>query len=200
MNKKDTKRFPLTQSGVKYAILKTFYDDKIVVSFQFRDNMLFHGETFSEITLLNFVAKSYANSCLTLFKKLTEYNPQETNSIKNESISYRYLPAMFTFRHYLELRLKTLYMVLKKQSFNFDHNLSALLGELKESGFNSNVFDEPIKFIENYEKGNDEYFRYLITKNFQCTKKLEIPMFQFDKIKSIIQDIEKVYDEIELTY
>lgn len=171
-----------------------------MVKFQFNDNIFYQGRTFSEITLLNFVTKSYANSCLTLFKKLTEYNPKDLDNIKNTNIAYRYLPAMFTFRHYIELRLKTLYMILAKQSFTFNHNLSALLKEVKEAGFDKNVFDEPIKFIDKYEKHNDEHFRYLITKEFQCTKKLEIPMFQFDKIKKFIQDIEKVYDEIELKF
>ena len=115
MNDKSIKRFNLTQKGVKYALLKTFYNKKIVINFQFSDNFFFQGKTFSEITLLNFVAKSYANSCLTLFKKLTEYNPGE-----------------------------------------LDNNKS--------------------------------------------TQKIEIPLFQFDKIKDFIQNIKKVYDEIELKF
>lgn len=41
-----------------------------------------------------------------------------------------------------------------------------------------------------FEKGYDEFFRYLISKNFIGCKSLNMPMHDFKKIKNYITSIE----------
>ncbi len=97
----------------------------------------------------------------------------------------------------MELKLKYLYMHFANESFNVNsHSLSDLLRELKDKGFSNNVFDEPIAYIESLEviqnnrSYSDAYFRYLVDKNIICQESLEIPMFEFSKIRTFIADIE----------
>lgn len=144
----------------------------------------------SDIRLLDFLAVSYAESCLTLLKRLNEFNGEDLLA-SLESRAYRYLPAMFCFRHYLELRLKYLYLKIMKTQFDSNYDLIELLGMIKQNGFNLNVFDEPIKFIDQTEKNRIEHFRYLITQEYVDADQLEIPADEFDKIKSYITTIEQ---------
>ena len=144
----------------------------------------------SDIRLLDFLAVSYAESCLTLLKRLNEFNGEDLLATL-ESRTYRYLPAMFCFRHYLELRLKYLYLKIMKTQFDSNYDLIELLGMIKQNGFNLNVFDEPIKFIDQTEKNRTEHFRYLITQEYVDADQLEIPADEFDKIKSYITTIEQ---------
>jgi len=89
-------------------------------------------------------------------------------------------------------------MYYAKESFNVNsHTLSILLNELKDNGFKSDVFDEPIAYIESLERINDShsngdfYFRYLIGKDMICQESLKIPMFEYSKIKTYITNIER---------
>ena len=190
-------RKPLQEKGLAGAIHKTYSTDKITVDFHFVDNTILGKiENFSEKTVIDFVANSYYKSCLTLLAEVKKYVPTDKKS-KMDACAYRYLPAMYCFRHYLELKLKYLYMCYANESFNVTcHTLSDLLNELKAKGFSSNVFDEPISYIEALEKikngqvKEDSYFRYLINKKMVCQESLEIPMYEFSKIKNYITDIE----------
>ena len=189
---KPVKRFPLKAQGLWGGIQRCYRKKDMSIVFKFNDN-IFNSETFSEITLLNFVAQSYADSCLTLLLRMEGYNI-DASARENNFCSTRYLPAMFCFRHYLELKLKCLYMVLTRQSFDFNHKLNMLLEEVKQKGFSNNVFDEPINYIENIENGDEAFFRYLISTKFDCVDEINIPMFEFKRIKNFIIDIEQAYN------
>lgn len=142
------------------------------------------------IRLLDFVAVSYAESCLTLIKRIKEYDDEDLLSA-NASKAYRYLPTMFCFRHYLESRLKYLYMEIMREQVNPNYDLTDLLDAIKQNGFYLNIFDEPIKFIDQTEKNRVEYFRHLLAEKFADADQLEIPNYEFDKIKGYITNIEK---------
>ena len=189
LNKKTKERKQLSEYGRFERYCATYNQNSIDLTFRINDKQL-NKQTFSEVALLNFVAKSYAESSLTLLKYVNEYKFEDSYFIKNNR-SARYLPAMFCFRHYIELKLKCIYMTLTGTQFNTnEHSLSKLLEEIKEAGFELNVFNEPISFIENIENDDTSYFRYLISSKFDCVDKLNIPMFQFDKIKNYILEIE----------
>ena len=91
--------------GCYKAILREYFEDEMCINFRFYDNLILGKETYSVITLLDFVAKSYADSCLTLFRRLEDYDFNNMPT-QNNNISLRYLPAMFCFRHFIELKLK----------------------------------------------------------------------------------------------
>lgn len=194
---KSSIRQPLQERGLAGAIHKTYSTDKITVDFNFVDNTILGNiENFSEKTVINFVANSYYKSCLTLLAEVKKYVPTDKYN-KMDACAFRYLPAMFCFRHYVELKLKLLYMHYANESFNvLCHTLSDLLNELKAKGFSLDVFDEPISYVESLEKiknsqvNGDSYFRYLIDKHMVCQESLEIPMFEYSKIKNYITDIE----------
>ena len=44
--------------------------------------------------------------------------------------------------------------------------------------------------------GNEEFFRYLISKNFVCCESLPMPMHDYKKIKNYITDIEKCVKKV----
>lgn len=143
-----------------------------------------------DIRLLDFVARSYAESCLTLIKRIKELEDADSLSM-NEAKAYRYLPTMFCFQHYLEVRLKYLYMEITRTQVDTNYNLTDLLDAIKQNGFYLNIFDEPIKFIDQIEKNRIEHFRHLITEKFAGADQLVIPNYEFDKIKGYITNIEK---------
>lgn len=198
-------RKSLNEVGVGGAISTTYKENQIEIDFRVKGHPLGidDSEQFSEKTVLDFVVRSYASSCLTLLKRMENYKDAETYHDMNEC-ALRYFPALFCFRHYLELKLKYLYMCYTNQTFNIaSHNLMDLHSELKEVGFNHNVFDKPIQYIKdreyymNVSDGDASVFRYLIKRDFQCKEKLIIPMSEFTTIKDFILDIEH-YTEIML--
>ena len=191
---KNTLRSPLKERGVDGAIRSRYAEDKMIVDFHFTDSTILPDtENFSEKTVVYFVARSYYKSCQKLLKQVNKYKPSDRYR-QMDDCAYRYLPAMFCFRHYLELKLKYLYMFYADESFNVNsHSLSELLEELKEKGFDGDVFDKPVAYVESLENshGNgDLYFRYLLNKNLECPDSLEIPMFELSDIRQFITDIE----------
>ena len=190
MSKKKKDKYVLKTEGVYKALSKTCFENVVIMNFKFFDDFIYDGETFSEITVLDFVAKSYAESCLTLLSKVDTYQFDDTHSSVNYT-TYRFLPAMFCFRHYLELRLKCIYMEINFTSFETSHNLIDLYNDIKEHSLDFKVFEEPINYINQFENGNEEFFRYLISKNFVCCESLPMPMHDYSKIKKYISSIEK---------
>ncbi len=170
--------------------LYILYDEK-EINIPIKSNVeALKNETFNKVALQNFVAQSYAESCLTLLQRVDNYVISDSN-LKKHSCALRYFPAMFCFRHYLELKLKYLYMRLTDKEFDTNsHKLSELLNEVKHEGFKYNVFDEPVKYVEDIEEGPD-YFRYIMNKALDCSaNNLKISVFQFDKIREYITEIE----------
>ncbi|MBR3864450.1 MAG: hypothetical protein IKJ19_04995 [Clostridia bacterium] len=189
MSKKNKDRYVLKAEGVYKALSKTCFENVVTMNFKFFDDFIYDGETFSEITILDFVAKSYAESCLTLLSKVDTYQFDDTHSSVNYT-TYRFLPAMFCFRHYLELRLKCIYMEINFTNFETSHNLIDLYNDIKEHSLDFKVFEEPIKYVNQFENGYDEFFRYLIPKNFEYCESLSMPMHDFKKVKNYITSIE----------
>lgn len=194
-NKKERKK--LSETGIDGAKAITYDKDNMVIDFKVSNNFLgLDSESFSEKTVFDFVATSYASSCLTLLNRMKEYYNTEDYRRKDEC-SYRFLPAMFCFRHYIELKLKYLYMCYHGEEYSEIHNLRDLCDDLKkENHFNMGVFDEPIEYLEKIEKFipngkiEDSYFRYLANKNFQFQECLEIPFCDIEKIENYIREIE----------
>lgn len=190
-NVKQKTRHPIHQTGLWGGLLEEYDENEVNFCFRF-DLEQYNLKNFSEITELNFVAESYAHACLTLLNEVNKYSLESPN---NKKRIYHYLPAMFCFRHYLELRLKCLYMDLTKESFSMEHPLPKLLEEVKNAGYNMDSFDKAVEYISNLEKNDDSYFRYLISKSFKSVDKLTIPVHEFAKVKNWINKIEIDYND-----
>ena len=187
----------LNEVGVG-GMLTTYKESQVEIDFRTYGHPLGinDDEHFSEKTVLNFIAQSYASSCLTLLNQMKNYRIAETHKSMNDC-AMLYFPAMFCFRHYIELKLKYLFMCYTDKPFISSHNLSNLHEDLQKVGFNHKVFEKPIQYIMNQEyymemKDSDaSVFRYLIKQDLQCKEKLIIPMFEFDTIQTFITDIEQ---------
>lgn len=190
-------RKKLNEKGIEGAMAITYGEDRMIIDFKTPNGFLgMDGESFSEKTVFDFVATSYASSCLTLLSRMKEYYKAEDYR-KKDQCSYRFLPAMFCFRHYIELKLKYLYMCYHQEEYLGNHNLRKLCEDLKKDNlFDMGIFDEPIEYIEKIEKFipngkvDESYFRYLANKNFQFQEHLEIPFSDIEKIENYIREIE----------
>ena len=189
-NNKDRK--PLKEKGAHeyYARIepdRVIYDFRIPKAVEKEPQ-----EKVSEKNLLYFVALSYKHSCLKLLEQMRKY---DKNTDNYKSLAKYYLPAMFCFRHYIELELKLLYMDWHNEEFLHEHRLDKLLEDLeKNSTCNMSVFKAPLDYLAQLEQINNnpnvEFFRYLIDTNFVCKESIEIPMFEYDKILNFIVQIE----------
>lgn len=182
-DKKVRKKLKETGSGFYNITLKP---DKVEYNFRIGSGT---QESFSEKNVLNFVARSYKESCLNLLVQMKHYKKD------NEKLAMLYLPAMFCFRHYLELELKLLYMDWHNEEFWNTHDLNSLLEDLeKNNTCDMGAFRAPIDYITQLEQINNkqtvEFFRYLIDPQFNCKESIEIPMFELDKIFHFIGNIE----------
>lgn len=193
MSKQLKPRKNLSEIGTGfYRVTKK--SDKVIYAFRTKVKSLNNAiqENFSEKNVLYFVARSYKDSCLKLLQQMKSY---DNNITLSENLALLYLPAMFCFRHYLELQLKLLYMDWHKEEYCDSHDLNLLLENLeKNNTCNMSVFKEPIEYITKLEQINGksavEFFRYLINREFECKESIEIPMFEFDKIFHFIGNIE----------
>lgn len=194
-NSKKSKK-PLQEIGDD-AVKWEFFEEQFNINFNFKIKLENKTEKFSsEINLLDFVARSYAESSLTLSNKILNYSPNNSLvDIKYEA--YRFLPAMFCFRHSVELRLKYFYMLIKRESFDNKHSLSELLKILKDNHFQSDIFDKAIEFINNFEGNKDEHFRYLIDTSFNCEYKIEIKKSDIENVIKFVKEIEKEYPKLK---
>lgn len=186
MSKKQIARKPLKEKGLGFFNIK-LNDDKVIYNFHIGTGS---NESFSEKNVLNFVARSYKESCLRLLEQMKHYKKD------NEKLALLYLPAMFCFRHYLELKLKLLYLDWHNEEFWNTHDLNDLLDDLeKNSTCDMGTFRAPIDYITHLEQINNkqtvEFFRYLIDPQFNCKESIEIPMYEFDKIFNFIANIER---------
>lgn len=144
--------------------------DNTTVRFRFNVNLQDETtqENFSELNVLNFVVNSYKNSCLYMANIINK-----NQSKKRSELLSLYIPLNFCFRHYLELKLKLLYSDFTDETFLFDHSFSDLTKDLKNNAnYKANIFDAPIKYIENIEKGYPEHFRYLMHKDKTTKRKI----------------------------
>ena len=107
---------------------------------------------------------------------------------------------MFCFRHYLELKLKQLYIWCYGESFitdNDGHKLNKLLKDLqKDKNVKFEILRRAIDFIEEHEKfsfngeKDASYFRYLINKKFESEKSLTFRLSDIDKIKLYLTELD----------
>ena len=68
-SKNTLRRSPLKERGVDGAIRSRYTEDKIIVDFHFTDRTILPDtENYSEKTVVDFVARSYYKSCLTLMR------------------------------------------------------------------------------------------------------------------------------------
>ena len=108
-------------------------EDEVSVDFRFIGGLDGEDlENFSEQKILDYLATCYANSCLTLLSSLEKYTQTE-NLIEKRNIAYRYLPAMFCFRHFVELKLKGIYVEIKNEMPDFNHDLEKIKKIIEEN-------------------------------------------------------------------
>lgn len=193
---RDTSKKLLTECGIDGGLLYNLTDDKFEIQFEYYEDSEKDSKTFSEITLLEYVATSYWESCLTLFRRVEQYDLNKIISF-NRSCSYRFLPAMFCLRQYIELKLKCLYMLVNRTSFDNNHNLKELTSFIKEKGFSLNNFNVAINFVNKYEHNDAAFFRYMIDKNFKCTKKISMNMHMYNQIHDMILNMENEYNKVK---
>ena len=170
----------------------SFDNNKININFYNKE------QSFSEYSTLGYVVESYKNSCLLLVEKLEQCKNCSEGQIKY--LSTFYLPTMFCFRHYLELKLKQLYIWYYGESFRADkdgHKLNKLFDDLqKHPSVDLVCLKRAINFVEEREKisfteKNDiTYFRYLINKNFESEKSLTFTLSDIDEIKFHLTELD----------
>lgn len=185
MNNKTKKK--LNQSGNPNYYLVTDNKNESIVSFKYIEKYPdgSEQENFNPLNVIDFVAKSYQNSCLSLIEKINKGLTKDRRSL----ISL--LPLLFCFRHYIELKLKLLYADNKNEEFSTCHDLIKLKENLeRDCNYNADIFDEPINYIANLENGHNEHFRFLVTKDFTFTDKIIIPTNIGEKIFNYIHRIE----------
>lgn len=180
--------------GISYS------GDKNKVLIDFCDN---EKNESSELLEFKFVVDSYFESAFTLLNEVEKYVLAD-NFNKKKICLLKYLPAFFCFRHYVELKLKYLFMKDTGCSFNTkEHTLSNLLEELKnETGTSYAVFDRAITYIEKQEKivGNQKqtaYSRYLVDTNFNFSKNILIVLDDIKTMKTLLKEIEGRLDQVE---
>ena len=181
-----------TQNEGKYNAVKiTNIPDGTVLQFEYEVVTGMGIKTqFCELGELTYVAESYFRSSMKLLSNVDEIN--NSKDVKtNYNLSFYFLPAMFCFRHYVELKMKIIYLDLKKDKFIVAHDLHFLRDEIEALGLTKHCFDDAIALIDSYENGQDEFFRYLLSKDFVFTKDIKIPYHLKNKIENIYFTIEQ---------
>lgn len=179
-----------------------FYEDKIYIDFRVGNFPC------AELAVFEYVTASYKNAALLLLLELEKYDALDNKIYKQCSTTF-FLPAMFCFRHYIELKIKCLYMWYYKEGLLLDngknsHKLKELFEKLQKTSNNKfSVFTRAIDYIEKYEKfsidnkSNPSYFRYLTDKNYKFEEHLEIPISDTKIIKNFITEIEFRTEQIK---
>ncbi len=156
----------------------------------------------SEIMALRFVTKSYFDSCIVLLNEVEKYS--FSNNIENtQKCIFKFLPAFFCYRHYIELKLKCLYMEETGEYFGTVHKLTSLLEALeKKTGRDFSIFRYSIAFVEQNEKkiGDaelDSYSRYLVNKIYSFAQNLTINISDVKMMKWTLISIEERIEDIQ---
>lgn len=155
----------------------------------------------SILAVLPFLIDSYKNSCLQLLHTLKQHIPFN-EAKKSKYYATFYLPAMFCFRHYVELKLKYLYAYYGQKTFETNHNLRSLASDLNKV-YPNNLFDSVVDYIDSLErffpegKTDDTYFRYLVDKNFVVENSLEISLQNIEKVEFFITELEFRIEKIQ---
>lgn len=144
---------------------------------------------FSEVGELSYVAESYFKSAIQLISKVDDIE-NKTEIKKQYDLSFYFLPAMFCFRHYIELKLKIIFLRIKKDQFYLTHDLNEIKNEIENMGFTKHCFDKAIEFINSYEKGQVEFFRYLLDTANKFTKDIKIKNKTKEKMMEFYMQIE----------
>ena len=199
VTRKDKISKKVSASGYQ-ALEYEFGDDWYTVNFSFNGGMDKDEEdieNFSEEMVLGYLATCYANSCLTLISILEKYNTTE-NLTEKRNIASRYLPAMFCFRQYVELKLKELYIDIKNELPNFIHDIEVLKNSIeRELKVNIVAFDQALDFIKDKEKRSQTFFRYLSKNASEYVDKLQFCVAEFDTVRKLILNIGKCSQEIK---
>ena len=192
------KNIPKSLENQSGEITYSCYDDKAIIDFCDNDK-----QAPAELTEFKFVVDSYFESCFVLLTEVEKYATSDGFKDKKRCL-LKYLPAVFCFRHYIELKIKYLYMQHTGKSFNTnEHSLSVLLKELQEdSGLDYAIFNSSISYISEIEKiDNNERFdafsRYLVDRNFNFSKKLSIVLDDIKRMKRSLVEIEGRIEERE---
>lgn len=196
---KDKKSKKLSARGYQ-ALKYEFREDWFTLNLCFKGGMDFGEEdieNFSEEMVFGYLATSYANSCLTLISILENYNTTEDLIVKR-NIASHFLPAMFCFRQYVELKLKELYVNIKKELPNFNHDIESLKNAIEnELDFNIIAFNEALDFIKAKEKKSQTFFRYLSKNASEFVDKIEFCVAEFGVVRKIIEEINKCVPQIK---
>lgn len=165
-------------------------EDEVSVDFRFIGGLDGEDlENFSEQKILDYLATCYANSCLTLLSSLEKYTQTE-NLIEKRNIAYRYLPAMFCFRHFVELKLKGIYVEIKNEMPDFNHDLEKIK-KIIEENLNKPLiaYQQALDFLEEKEKSSQTFFRYLSNKSKEFVDKIHFSMKETETVRKLISDI-----------
>ena len=172
--------------GIYNAVKVSKEMNGITLHFQYETTSLNGVETqFDEFGELTYVAESYFRSSIKLLSDVDKISDSKDTKL-NYKLSFYFLPAMFCFRHYVELKMKITYLNLTKDKFIVNHDLHFLRQNIEQQGFVNHCFDEAIELIDSYEQGHDEFFRYLLSKDFVFTKEISILNGVKNKIEKIM--------------
>lgn len=187
MSKREKEEEPLQESGCINAVIVNTDDEKCYIQFEFKANGQKH---FIDRNVIGFVAESYYLSAMNLIANIEKI--KETKNLKEHYFYAKYyLPALFCFRQYLELKLKLMYMKLNETQFLSGHKLEDLLKALKMLGFTHSCFEQPISFYKNIEKGCVELTRYMVDKRWVYQKDLTIDLNLKEKLREWYLSIEQ---------
>lgn len=184
------KKWETQNKGWFNAVKITNKLDATVLQFEYDATTKKGVETqFCELGELTYVAESYFRSSLKLLSEVEKIDITKEDK-HNYNLSFYFLPAMFCFRHYVELKMKIVYLDIKKDEFIFNHELQYLREKIESLGFTKHCFDDAIALIDSYEKGQVEFFRYLLGKDCVFKKSFSIQKGLNEKIKNIYLSIE----------
>ncbi len=149
----------------------------------------------SELLELKFVVDSYFESCCVLLQQVKKYQHAKNFQTQKKYI-LKYLPAFFCFRHYVELKMKYLYMLYTRNTCPTTHDLTNLKTQLCDAtGCRFDIFSKAISFIERNEHVDEnarcvEYSRYLADRNFNFANSVSVDMDEVAEMLERIIEIE----------
>lgn len=157
----------------------------------------------NDASVLFFAANSYwAAHCILA----EELDNRFTMNVRDNAIEHMIMPYYFTFRHYVELYLKALYICIKEEQPNNIHDIKDLLIQIqtiiKDTDATSNdklllsAVSNLKRLITSYGRLESavEYYRYIFDKNYNLPNSklsLDLPKTQtlFLKINKKLYDI-----------
>lgn len=113
---KKAKKWNTQNKGIFNAVKITNKPEGTILQFEYDATTKSGVETqFCELGELTYVAESYFRSSIKLLSEVEKIDITKDDKY-NYNLSFYFLPAMFCFRHYVELKMKIVYLDIKRMN------------------------------------------------------------------------------------